>query len=802
MKIKEVNENLDVIAKQKDRYKFNVSRSVGNSDRVQSTSFVDVSDIYGRVEDKNTLVRMLCESSEQHPHIISILGMGGIGKTTLAQFASKDSEVINNFDKVTWVCVSEPFDENRIAKAIIESLEGCTPNLGELESLFQRISRSIAGKKFLLILDDVWSDDYKKWEPLHHCLKNGLRGSKILITTRKESVAGMMESIGIIAVKEMPNEECWLLFRRFAFSGRSQEECENLEEIGKKILNKCKGLPLAAKTIGSLLRFKKTREEWQNILDSDLWELEECEKDIFGPLLLSYNDLPFKIKRCFTYCVIFPKDHNIEKDYLIKLWMAHDYLKEGNKVMEIVGQEYFDYLASRSFFQEFKKDDDNNIIGCKMHDLVHDFAQFLSKNECISIEDDGLKDPIINSSYHEQVCHLMVTIHRDYSFPNSIFSLRRIHSFLCNFEDSSDQLAPNILPKLFGELTCLKALTIGSMVKWSANVIEDIPKEIGKLIHLRYVNLRALIVRKLPEELCGLYNLQTLDISDCEVLEELPQGIGKLINLRHLENDGVWSLRYMPIGIQRLTNLRTLRLFVVSGGGGGGGTDNKACSLEGLKYLNIFGELRIAKLGNVSNVDEARRSELKNQENLLHLSLDFNTDEGERTNEDDEVLLEILQPPLNLEKLVIRNYRGNTILPNWMMSLTKLKRLTLSTCMNLKHLPPLGKLSSLEYLYIIFMWSLKMVSNEFLGIESDGTSSSFIFFPKLKTLWLYNMFEWEEWDYEITRKGEKEDDITIMPSLVSLTILECPKLKALPNHLVQNKALKKHIAGCPLLGYN
>ncbi|XP_031275675.1 disease resistance protein RGA2-like [Pistacia vera] len=832
VKIKEFNEKLDVIVKQKDMYDFKVSRSVGKFERVQSTSFVDVSNICGRVEEKNTLVCMLCETSDQHPHIISIIGMGGIGKTTVAQFASKDNEVINNFDKVIWVCVSEPFDEYRIAKAIIEALEGFSSNLGELESLFQRISRSIAEKKFLLILDDVWSDDYKKWEPLYCCLKNGLHDSKILITTRKESVAHMMESIDTIAVKELPDEECWLMFKRFAFFGRSQAECENLEEIGKKVLNKCKGLPLAVKTIGSLLCFRQTREGWQNILDSDLWKLEVFEKNIFGPLQLSYNDLPFKIKRCFTYCAIFPKDHNIERDYLIKLWMAHGYLKqEGNDVMGIVGQEYFDYLASRSLFQDFVKDDHDNIVGCKMHDLVHDFAQFLTKNECLHIEVNGLKEPIINSSYHEQVFHLMVTGHDDERtpIPLSICSLKRLRSFILDKEAPLFITLPsNMFTKLFGELTCLKALTISFIGR-------DFPKGIEKLIHLRYLHLVNRGMRKLPEELCGLYNLQTLDVNECQHLQELPQGIGKLINLRHLENDPVYDLRYMPIGIQRLTNLRTLRKFFV-------GNDDKACSLEGLKYLNPYGDLCIDKLGNVSNVDEARRLELKNQKNLLHLTLDFRKDEeewtneddeleedegertneddeseedegeraieddeaeedGERTNEDDETLLEILQPPLNLEKLHIWNYRGNTISPNWMMSLSKLKDLKLSNSINCKHLPPLGKLSSLESLCIYSMRSLKRVSNEFLGIESDGTSSSFIFFPKLKTLAFRYMNEWEEWDYKITRKGDEEDDIKIMPSLVSLEIWDCPKLKALPAHLGQNTALKKHIGYCPLLGY-
>ncbi|XP_031251496.1 putative disease resistance protein RGA4 [Pistacia vera] len=167
MKIKEVTENLDVIAKQKDMYTFNKIRSVEKFERVQSTSFIDVSEICGRVDDKSILVRKLCESSEQHLPIISIIGMGGIGKTTLAQFVYNDNKVVNSFDYRMWVCVSEPFDEYRIAKAIIKDLEDSTPDLRELNSLLGHINRFIKEKKFLLVLDDVWNEDYKKW---NHCI--------------------------------------------------------------------------------------------------------------------------------------------------------------------------------------------------------------------------------------------------------------------------------------------------------------------------------------------------------------------------------------------------------------------------------------------------------------------------------------------------------------------------------------------------------------------------------------------------------------------------------------------------------
>ncbi|KAI9162069.1 hypothetical protein LWI28_023498 [Acer negundo] len=182
--------------------------------------------------------------------------MGGIGKTTLAQLAWKDAKIKSKFDKIIWVCVSDPFDELKIARAIIEGFTSEATNLVAFQSLLECIRKTIENKKFLLILDDVWTENDDKWGQLYNSLNDGLHGeSRILVTTRKEKVAQVMKSIDGIDIGVLSLDYSWLLFKQFAFCDMFQEECEKLENIGRVIVGKCKGLPLAIKTIGSLLRF-------------------------------------------------------------------------------------------------------------------------------------------------------------------------------------------------------------------------------------------------------------------------------------------------------------------------------------------------------------------------------------------------------------------------------------------------------------------------------------------------------------------------------------------------------------------
>ena len=210
---------------------------------------------------------------------------------TLAQLAYNDHDIQAHFEEIMWVCVFDPFNQCRVAKAIIETVENRSPNIIELQSLLNRICDLIRGKKFFLVLDDVWTKDHKKWEPFKNAFKCGAQGSRILITTRNEEVAKIIGSAYTINLEVLSKEECWLMFSEIAFFGRDPKQCKQLEDLSRQLANKCKGLPLAIKTLGGLMCFKKSREQWKNVLDSNLWELEDVEKRLFILLLLSYYEL-------------------------------------------------------------------------------------------------------------------------------------------------------------------------------------------------------------------------------------------------------------------------------------------------------------------------------------------------------------------------------------------------------------------------------------------------------------------------------------------------------------------------------
>ncbi|XP_023910153.2 putative disease resistance protein RGA3 [Quercus suber] len=782
-KIKELNEKLDEINKEREMYGFELSRAIEVVERPKTTSYVDVSDILGRDKVKDDLVSIILgkgTEQEKCPHVISLVGMGGMGKTTLAQLAFNHHEVKDHFEERIWVCVSEPFDQCRVAKAIIEALGVRDLNTTELQSLLGKFCELIGGKKFFLVFDDVWTEEYALWKPFRDALKNcGSQSSRILVTTRKGKVAKMMESANTIKLEELSEEDCWLVFSKIAFSDKDPMQCEQLEVLGRQISKKCKGLPLAAKTLGSLMHFKKSKEEWKNILDSNFWELEDVERGLFAPLLLSYFDLPSPLKRCFSYCAVFPKCHDFNVNELVHMWTSHGFVEsKGNMEVEIMAREYFDNLVIRSFFQKY-------IYKYKMHDIVHDFAQSITKNECFIISSD-----IESKSNYNKARHLRLVIPEETQFPVSIDSAKNLRTLIF-FNQGGYNIS-----NLFQNFRLLRVLTLECRM--------ELPHTLENLIHLRYLNLFK-CNEVLPETICNLCNLQYLKITQASgsTFTKLPQGIGKLINLRHLIGENF----LIPRGIGRLTSLRALKCFSISD------DDSEGCKLGELKNLNhLQGSIEIRGLGNMVDVSEAENAQLKKKIHLREMLLSFKkgkdrgwqdycvpnaVEPNDRRMERDVLVLNALEPHQELEQLVVNWYKGTTMSPNWLMFLTKLKTVSICWATKLTSLPPLGKLPFLESLNIWHVCSLKKVGVEFLGIEAENKKEDIKIFPNLKYLSFVSLEEWEEW-IGIGGK-ENADCITVMPRLRQLEIRGCGKLKSLPDFLRTVPLNKLEIAGCPII---
>ncbi|KAL6985650.1 hypothetical protein U1Q18_019025, partial [Sarracenia purpurea var. burkii] len=746
-RMKAITEELSAIAEERNKYNLQVSvadKHVEHAKSRETSSDLTESLLLGRDEDKEKIIKVLVEDvcDSEGLSVYPIVGMGGLGKTTLAQMVYNDYRVKSHFEPRIWVYVSQHFDSKRMIKTTIESASGKACEVLDLDSLKRRLRELLDGKRYLIALDDVWNEDQEEWGNLKSSLACGAKGASLIVTTRLRMVAEIMGTVPPHHLSSLSNDDCWVLFKQRAF-GHENEVRPNLEAIGKEIVKKCGGVPLAAKAIGGLLRFKKEEKGWLSIKESEIWNLHD-ENSILPALRLSYNSLPLGLRRCFAYCAIFPKGSRIWKEDLIHHWMANGYVsgKKGQE-LEDIGEDICNELFWRSFFQVVDKVEINEMfifrtmdrgykmheIGCatwfKIHDLVHDLAQSV-------MEDEGWMKGTENS---RAMSNKMV---------------RCVSSSMLQQENHEARFPFRWGKSNFKKFDSLRVACDGG------GEMSNLPSSIGNLKHLRYLDIsRAYYIKQLPDSICSLWNLQTLNLDYCRELERLPKNMNYLRGLRHLYLTEC-PLSDMPPKIGQLTCLKTLSLFVV-------GKSMKCSQLAELQRLNLGGQLCIEHLERVRSPTDAKAN-LVEKKNLCFLKLSWGSIAESESQENVEEVLEALEPHPNLKGLVINNY-GGTHWPRWMRNSIPetIVVIELRNCKNCFQLPSLGQLPLLRRLEIVGMDKVEYIDGD---LCCEGPVRGFPSLEKLEISRLPNL------------KGlSREEGRELLPRLCEIEVRNCPKLR-------------------------
>ncbi|KAL3739986.1 hypothetical protein ACJRO7_021293 [Eucalyptus globulus] len=710
---KEIGKRLESLAAEGRRLGLREWAEVGRVERRERLdSLVYDEEIIGREDAKSAIMNFLLDSDTNEPiSVLSIWGKSGVGKTALARCLYEDDMVKNHFNLRNWVCVGyKDFHYVQSELRKIRERE-TTERVGDMEQKIrerdttERVGDMEQLQKYFLVIDDLEYVRPRQWGSLKNILMGGALGSKILITTDNRSVAHFTSTSPYYRLEALRTELSVDLLMKMAC--QEEEETGNpiKVDIGRRIVKMCDGIPLAIRMIGSLLFSKKTEAEWSNFQD-EILEFSGNFPKLSSILELSYIHLPCHLKQCFAFCSLFPRDWVIDKQLLMSLWIAEGFIQpidNGDWDMEDIAHDYFMDLLRRNFFQDLVKDELGNVTSCRMHHSVHELASCVAVTEYQRISQSLLE--IRKRTRHvswESTFYLsLLPIHGEYCLRTIIKTSQRKslkhetqmgeylkhETQMGEYLKHETQMGEYILHTLISSFKLLRALDLHD------SSIKKLPSSICELKHLTFLDLSENegIVR-LPDFMTKLKTLQVLKLNMCYKLIELPRDIRKLVNLRQLEISNCNALSYMPRGMGELTLLRTLTDFILPG------DDSCPESYGGLRQLNrlknLRGRLRIEVKGEIKDVvAESNAANLKEKNSLVSLVLVF---AGKGS---DEILLQELQPSLNLRSLEIRGY-GGARFPSWMSCMPKLVQLHLFDCAGCKSLPSLGELTSLKHLEI------------------------------------------------------------------------------------------------------
>ncbi|CAL4982292.1 unnamed protein product [Urochloa decumbens] len=799
-RIKNLNQRLEEIKKRSLDFGFiNLSSYQDRSWRTVSSRLhnretsgeLDESSLVGEKieEDTRNLVDKLTTEDENNKIMIfAIVGVGGIGKTTLAQKIFNHEIIQQEFPKKIWLSVNKDFSGTELLRRAIIEAGGDHQYTGNVRTALERaLKGALNGEKTLLVMDDVW--DPRAWEDvLKAPLVNAAQthGCRVIVTTRHDAVARrMMAKMPYHHVNKLAAGDAWLLLKNQVVGNENDEaQIELLKDIGMEIIAKCDCLPLAVKVIGGLLRHKTTsRRDWKNVLNDSIWSVSQMHEDLNYAIYLSYEDLHPSLKPCFLHLSLLPKSSVFHFKAIVGMWISEGFVHGTSRDLEEIGREYYDELIQRNLTEPCRGYFVQQV--CSMHDVVRSFAQFVARDEAL-------------------VAH-----NSDIDISGKLKSQKFIRLSVDTKGSESNELDLSLLQ---GQTSLRTLISVGGHIKIKpgdslfafsnlrtlhveyANC-DALAESLTQLKHLRYLSIKGALTSKLPENIGKMKFLQYIGLDGCKGLLKLPSSIAKLQQLRFLSLSGT-SIKYIPRGFSSLTNLRKLYGFPAN-------MDGDSCSLEELEPLSQLTHLGISDLENVSSASFVTKARLGEKKRLRYLLLSCTSrlgdddrlvkeEEGiyEKEREQIEEVFDQLCPPPSIENQGIKGYFGQR-LPRWMMSaaiapLVSLRILTMNELSCCTELPDgLCLLPSLEILQIWHAPAIKHVGSKFLqpnhhccNLSQVGAS-----FRRLGKLILIRMVEWEEWEWE--------EQVKAMPILENLTIKFCKLRRVPPGLAFHATCLKK-----------
>ncbi|PNT75278.1 hypothetical protein BRADI_1g29441v3 [Brachypodium distachyon] len=507
----------------------------------------------GFEDEHKELVDKLVDTNKSMLSAVSIVAMGGAGKTTLARKIYTSSRVKEHFDTIAWVTVSQTFKGIELLKDIMKQITG-----KKYESLNQMLEHEVGKEihdfllenKYLVVLDDVWETD--TWEQLNRkgkAFPDAANGSRVLLTTRKEDVANHVQMpTHVHPLKKLDEEKSWKLFSSKALPSYKRSvilDVDEFEKLGRNLAKKCDGLPLALAVLGGYLSKTLNRQAWSSILFD--WPSTKDGHMMRNILARSYKDLPnHYLRSCFLYLAAFPEDYEIDVADLINLWIAESFIPyTPNYKLEETACKYLTELVQRSLVQIASETRELGQVSIWIHDILRDW--------CIEqAREDGFLDVIDKTTGQ---------------FGAS--SSDKLISYRSCFQNLSDEIspgAPNVRTLLCFKLSSvsLPKLRFLRVLRIEDSRLEGFSRVIGRCIHLRYLGLLNGEGVTLPSSIGQLLYLQTIDLSGTELDSVVPNSLWDIPSLRHAflgrnlfsPPPPAWSLRR-----QQQNKLQTFHLY-------------------------------------------------------------------------------------------------------------------------------------------------------------------------------------------------------------------------------------------------